>query len=167
MCLHFRTYEWVPVGRMKRQNVGKDLDTEGAGFSACCRRTIGEEPFGFYTKTWTKGECRVIAPPHSAITFDVFVRIKQEFCRLFGLSMISSTHISGTYFYQDLMLSYQSFPTVFFFFLSLSLSLFPFQHWLTFSFDILPLITASVKIHSSHHLTYFPKGRPLKAGMYF
>lgn len=102
------------------QNVGKDLDNKGAGFSACCSRTIGEEPFGFYTKTWTKGECRVIAPPHSAITFDVFVRIKQEFCRFFGLSMISSTHISGTYFYQDLMLSYQSFPTLFFFPISLS-----------------------------------------------
>ena len=65
----------------------------------------------FCTKTRTKEECRVTAPPPTAITCDTFVRIKQDICRLFGLSMISSMQISGIQLYQDLMFSCQGFPS--------------------------------------------------------
>ncbi len=52
-------------------------------------------------------ECKHIVPPPTAITCDECVRIKQEICRLFGLSMISSMQISGIPFHHDLMLSCQ------------------------------------------------------------
>lgn len=87
-------------------------------------------------------------PPPTAITCDECVRIKQDICRLFGLSLISSMQISGIPFHQDLMLS-----CLMLFFLS------PFfcSSKLRFSFHILPLITVLIKRHSSRHLTDFPK----------
>lgn len=65
------------------------------------------------TKIWTEEECKHIVPPPTAITCDECVRIKQDICRLFGLSMISSMQICGIPFHQDLMLSCQGlfFPS--------------------------------------------------------
>ena len=54
-------------------------------------------------------EPNALFPKPSAITCDECGRIKQDICRLFGLSMISSMQISGRPFHQDLKLSCEAF----------------------------------------------------------